>query len=156
MEASRLTFTKEFKEKTMKGLSRRRIGELRWEKLLKLDEEGALQSVHNRREIGALVGITQPKMYHAWVSSLIKKGRLSETLRGFENGKSVFEYHIESRATTTMPEKKKSVMNVERQVVQEAEEQTPTVTITVTLANSIVKIEGADVNTAVEVIKAMK
>ena len=153
MEASRLTFTNEFKEKAAKGLSRRRIGELRWERLLKFDEQGALQGVHNRKQLGALVGVTSPKAYHQWIAGLIKKGRLSETLRGFENNKAVLEYHIESR--TTAP-KKKPVMNVEKPIMQETEKQTSTVTITVTFANSIIKIEGADVNTAVEIIKAMK
>ncbi len=109
--------------------------------------------MHNRKQFGALVGITKPKTYHQWISGLIKRGKISETLRGFENNKAVLEYHIESR--TTAP-KKKPTMNVEKPIMQEVEKQTSTVTITVTFANSIVKIEGADVNTAVEVVKAMK
>lgn len=153
MEASRLTFTNEFKERAAKGLSRRQIGELRWKKILELDEQGVLQNVHNRKQFGALVGITKPKTYHQWVAGLIKSGKISETLRGFENNKAVLEYHVESTPTV---QKKKPVMNVEKQVVQEVEKQTSTATITVTFANSIVKIEGADANIAVEIIKAMK
>lgn len=156
MEASMLTFTKEFKEKTKKGLSRRQIGELRWKKLQEADRLGALQGVQNRQQLGALVGITQSKLYYAWTNSLLKRGRISETLRGFENGKAVYEYHIENA------EKPKTMPNVSTPSVVLPDTPTASVDIkplnivmTITTANTIIKLENLDANSAVEIIKAV-
>ena len=156
MEASMLTFTNEFKEKAKKGLSRRQIGELRWKKLQEADRLGALQGVHNRQQLGALVGITQPKLYHAWANSLLKRGLVSETLRGFENGKAVCEYHIEN------VKKPKTTPNVSTPSVVLSDTSTASVDIkplnivmTITTANTIIKLENLDANSAVEIIKSL-
>lgn len=156
MEASMLTFTKDFKEKTKKGLSRRQLGELRWKKLQEADRLGALQGVCNRQQLGALVGITQSKLYYAWTNSLLKKGRISETLRGFENGKAVYEYHIKNA------EKPKAMPNVSTPSVVLPDTPTASVDIkpinivmTITTANTIIKLENLDANSTVEIIKAI-
>lgn len=97
MEISRLTFTKETKEKMSKGLNKRQKGELRWKKLKEADTNGELAFVKNRYEVARLCGFTesQKKTGHSWVTRKILNHQLQETLGGIgKDGRMEYEYHI--------------------------------------------------------------
>ena len=96
MNVSRLTFTKETKEKMSKPLNHFQKGELRWKKLKELEDEGVLSTAVNRQDVIKLLGAT--KTYgpeYTWLSSMISKGKVRETLTGFDkNNRAEYEYHI--------------------------------------------------------------
>lgn len=101
MNVSRLTFTKETKEKMKKSISRFKVGQLRWEKLKELDETGKLSSAKNRTDITSMMGLgTDYGAPYNWVSNLISDGYVSETLTGFNSSqKPEYEYHIIKQRT---------------------------------------------------------
>ena len=94
MEISRLIFTKETKEKIDKGISPQTKGKLRWDKLKEAENNGVLQQAKNRIDIGKIVGLENDKTAYSWVSGLISKKAIIETLDGFENNKPVYTYHL--------------------------------------------------------------
>lgn len=94
MEISRLIFTKETKEKIDKGLSPQLKGKLRWDKLKEAENNGVLQQAKNRIDVGKIVGLENDKTAYSWVSGLISKKAIIETLDGFENNKPVYTYHL--------------------------------------------------------------
>lgn len=97
MEVSRITFTKETKEKMRKRLSNREKGKLRYDRIKELEDQGLLVKASNRKDIARMGGYTsqQNKQGASWVSNLIKSGYLTETLLGrSSNGKKLFEYHM--------------------------------------------------------------
>lgn len=99
MEISRLTFTKEIKEKMSKGLNRRQLGKLRYEKLKELAESGKLSSAKNRIDVMKAVGFTdeQYKTGYSWVANMIHRKALTERISGFgKNGKAEYEYTLGS------------------------------------------------------------
>jgi len=96
MEVSKITFTKETKEKMKKGLNPFQKGKLRWEKLKELDNSGRLSFIHDRGELIEAMGF-EPKSStgYAWACNLIKRKHLTETLTGFNNqGRPEYEYHL--------------------------------------------------------------
>lgn len=94
MEISRLIFSKETKEKIEKGISPQRKGQLRWEKLKEAEENGVLQHAKTRVDVGKIVGLDEYKTAYSWVSGLIGKGALVETIEGFEDGRPVHTYRL--------------------------------------------------------------
>ena len=94
MEISRLIFTKETKEKMEKGLSPQRKGKLRWEKLKEAEANGLLQEAKTRTDIGKIVGIENYKTAYSWVSSMIGKKALIETVVGFDGLRAIYEYRL--------------------------------------------------------------
>lgn len=96
MEVSRLTFTKETKEKMSKPLNRRDVGKLRWAKLKELDKAGMLSNAKTRTDITRMMGLgTGYGVGYSWISNLIQRGYLKETIYGKDaNGQVEFEYHI--------------------------------------------------------------
>ena len=94
MEA-RVSFTKETREQLEKGLTRRQAGKLRFNRLKELDDEGRLSAAKNRWDMASMVGLGGVKAGYAWVSNLINRGHITETLLGTApNGKLEYEYHI--------------------------------------------------------------
>ena len=94
MEA-RVSFTKETREQLEKGLTRRQAGKLRFNRLKELDDEGKLSAAKNRWDIASMVGLGGVKAGYGWVSNLIGRGHITETLLGTApNGKLEYEYHI--------------------------------------------------------------
>ena len=53
MEISKLTFTKETKEKMEKGLNKRQMGKLRFERLKQAEKNGTLSMARTRCLVGA-------------------------------------------------------------------------------------------------------
>lgn len=96
MQVSRLTFTKETKDKMSKPLNRRERGELRWKKLKELDESGKLSSARVRTDITKMMGLGDGYgAGYSWVSNMIRRGHLKETIYGTDkNGRVEFEYHV--------------------------------------------------------------
>lgn len=96
MEVSRLTFTKETKEKMNRGLNHFQVGELRWKKLEECKANGKLDKARNRMDIVEMLGF--PRDYNAvysWIANQISRGYLRETLTGYgKNGRMEYEYNI--------------------------------------------------------------
>ena len=78
-------------------ISPQRKGELRWERLEDAERSGVLQRAKTCYEIAEIANITDRSRGYGWVSNLISKGYLSKTMRGVENGKFVYEYHLVKR-----------------------------------------------------------
>ena len=97
MEVSRIIFKKETKEAMKKDLSVRQRGKLLFSRLQELDNNGMLSKAKNRADVATMVGYTaeQAKAGYSWVSNLIRRGNLNETiLEWTPSGKMVAEYHI--------------------------------------------------------------
>ena len=77
-------------------LTNRRKGELRWERLKELDEAGMLSKARIRTDITKMLGLGDGYgAGYTWVSNLIKRGYIKETIYGTDaNGRMEFEYHI--------------------------------------------------------------
>ena len=94
MEISRLFFSKETQSKLEKKISPQHKGKLRWERLKEAEANGALQHAKKRVDIGKIVGVEDYKTAYSWVSGLIRKGAITESIVGFENGLPIHEYHL--------------------------------------------------------------
>lgn len=96
MEA-RLFLNSKTKEELEKPISLKHKGELRFDRLKELEKSGELQDARNRYEIATMLGYPEERLKagHCWVSSLITRKYLSETLIGVSfNGRKEYEYHI--------------------------------------------------------------
>lgn len=93
---ARVIFSKDFMNKTKgEGLTAHQKGKIYFERLTDLDNSGELSKAHNRNEVMKLVGYTGSNDNgYSWVSNLIRRGHLTETLTGIEDGKKIFEYHL--------------------------------------------------------------
>lgn len=95
MEVSRLTFTKETREKMNKPISHFKKGELRWAKLKEADSKGKLSLARNRSDIVRMLGGTGYGAEYSWISNMVSRGHLQEVLLGFsKNDDPEYEYHI--------------------------------------------------------------
>ena len=96
MEVSRLTFTKETKDKMEKGINQFRKGELRWQKLQELEDTGKLSKARNRQDITSMMGLgTGYGAPYTWLSNMINRGSIKEILLGFDkNERPEYEYHL--------------------------------------------------------------
>lgn len=79
-----------------KDLSVRQRGKLLFTRLQELDNDGTLSKAKSRADVATMVGYTeeQAKAGYSWVSNLIRRGHVSETiLEWTPSGKMVAEYH---------------------------------------------------------------
>lgn len=130
MEVSRLTFTKETKEKMMEPLAHYKKGKLRWNKLKELEADGKLMSARNRQDIIGMMGLS--KGYGApytWVSNMISKGYIKEVLTGFDKAqRPEYEYHLVGQPNYSYKERaEKTKATKEKKKVIEAKPSTETV-----------------------------
>lgn len=95
MEISRLTFTKETKEKMSKPLSHFQRGELRWKRVKEYEDNGTLSKARNRMDLVEMLGSERKyNAVYSWISSMIARGFIKETMTGVDtNGKMEYEYH---------------------------------------------------------------
>lgn len=96
MEVSRLSFRKETKEQMSKSMPVREKGRVLFSRLEELDKDGTLSKAKTRADVARLVGYSEEraKAGYAWVSNLIRRGHISETiLEWTPSGKMVAEYH---------------------------------------------------------------
>lgn len=95
MEISRLTFTKETKDKMETPINHFKRGELRWKRIEEKETDGTLSKARNRLDIVEMLG--SERKYGAvynWVSNMITRGFIKETLFGLgSDGKMEYEYH---------------------------------------------------------------
>lgn len=97
MEVSRLSFTKKTQENTKKNMSVREKGKILFARLQELDEDGTLSRAKTRTDVARLVGYPREraKAGYAWVSNLIRRGHMTETIRGYSpSGVADCEYHL--------------------------------------------------------------
>lgn len=92
-------FTKQTKDAlaNLSDLSVRERGRLRFTRLKELDASGVLSKAKNRADVARLVGYTeeQARKGYTWVSSLIARGHLVETIQEWTpNGRRLAEYHV--------------------------------------------------------------
>lgn len=80
MEVSKLTLTKETKEKMEKPLSAMERGKLMWAKIVEAERDGRLQQAKYRNDIASIAGYTDKKRGYSWVSNMIKRGAIRETI----------------------------------------------------------------------------
>lgn len=103
MEVSRITFRKETKDKMKKDMSVRKKGKVLFARLQELEADGTLSKAKTRADVARLVGYSEEraKAGYAWVSNLIRRGHMSETIQEWTpSGKMVAEYHT----TGSMPD----------------------------------------------------
>lgn len=79
MEISKLTLTKETKEKMKKSLSSMDKGRLMWGRVMEAEKDGRLQQAKDRNDIASIAGYTERRRGYSWVSNLIKRGAIVET-----------------------------------------------------------------------------
>ena len=97
MEISKLSFRKETKEKMDKPMSVREKGKVLFARLEELDRDGMLSKAKSRADVATLVGYQKEraKAGYAWVSNLIRRGHMTETIRGYSpSGVADCEYHL--------------------------------------------------------------
>lgn len=101
MEISKSSFTKKTKEQMKKDMSVREKGKALFARLQELEEDGTLSKAKTRADVARLVGYSEEraKAGYAWVSNLIRRGHVSETIREWTpSGKMVAEYHTTGSA----------------------------------------------------------
>ena len=138
----------------MAKISKRKVGELRWEKLKQADRDGSLQGVRTRRQLGELVGINDGASADKWVYQLVKKGQLTETLTGRNGIKNEYEYHLGVKTTKTA---KTATINlnecpapiIERATVEKAK-------VVITLGELSVSVENGGAEYVATIIKSMR
>lgn len=97
MEVSRITFTKETKDKMSKGLNKRQRGQLRFERLKEAEANGRLQKAKTRADVARLAGFTsdQYKTGYSWVMNMLTRKHLIEHISGMgKNGRAEYDYAI--------------------------------------------------------------
>lgn len=80
-----------------KDLSVRQRGKLLFSRLQELDNDGTLSKAKSRADVATMVGYTteQAKAGYSWVSNLIRRGNLRETILEWSpSGKMIAEYHV--------------------------------------------------------------
>lgn len=99
MEISKLSFAKKTQEAMNRNMSVRDKGKLLFARLKELDDDGTLSKAKSRADVARLVGYSEEraKAGHSWVSNLIRRNNLSETILNFTpSGKMEAEYHVVS------------------------------------------------------------
>lgn len=97
MEVSRISFTKKTQDKMKKDLGVREKGKILFERLKELDTDGTLSKAQTRADVARLVGYPEEraKAGYAWVSNLIRRGHLAETIQEWTpSGRIIAEYHL--------------------------------------------------------------
>ena len=93
MLASKVSVSEETKNKSKLNVFQK--GALRFEKLKNADNNGTLTAAKNRIDVAYICGYPEEQKGngYAWVSRMIRQGVLAETVRYFDNGKAINEYH---------------------------------------------------------------
>lgn len=99
MFASKITISKDTKKKN--EISVREKGKILFARLQELDADGTLSKAKTRADVARLVGYSEEraKAGYAWVSNLIRRGHVSETIQEWTpSGKMIAEYHTTGSA----------------------------------------------------------
>ena len=159
MQVSRLTFTKETQEKMNQPLTNRQKGKLRWERLKELDEAGMLSKARIRTDVSKMLGLGDGYgAGYTWVSNLIKRGHLKETIYGTDaNGRMEFEYHIVDNPHYygTRPTKSKKAQVTRKRKTSSATSSISTsgqIKATIRYGELSIEIEGIDEGTIERIV----
>lgn len=165
MEVSRLTFTKETKDKISKGLNRRQQGKLRFEKLKEAEENGLLQKAKTRIEVAQLAGFTreQYKTGYSWVSNMLIRKHLIERISGIGmNGRAEYEYHLGSDPDYSNHKAAKARAKIDKQpeiIVDNIETKSQVIASVAKLeiirGDLSIKIEFANDTNVIELVKQL-
>ena len=136
----------------MAKISKRKMGELRWEKLKQADRDGSLQGVRTRRQLGELVGINDGATADKWVYQLVKKGQLIETLTGRNGIKNEYEYHLGVKTTKTTKTETINLNDIPAPVIEREEKAK----VVITLGELSVSIENGGAEYVATIIKSMR
>lgn len=93
---ARLIISKETKDKMKKKISEREKGKVLFARLQELEADGTLSKAQTRADAARLVGYPEERANagYAWVSTLIRRGNLNETIREWTpDGERISEYH---------------------------------------------------------------
>lgn len=138
----------------MAKISKRKMGELRWEKLKQAERDGSLQGARTRRQVGELVGINESTVADKWVYQLVKKGQLIETLTGRNGIKNEYEYHLGVKTTKSTKAKTETInLNDSPAPVVEHEEKAKVI---ITLGELSVSVENVGAEYVATIIKSMR
>lgn len=141
----------------MAKISKRKVGELRWEKLKQADRDGSLQGVRTRRQLGELVGINDGATADKWVYQLVKKGQLIETLTGRNGIKNEYEYHLGVKTTKITKTETINLNDSPAQIIERAtvgrEEKAKVV---ITLGELSVSVENGGAEYVATIIKSIR
>lgn len=150
---ARVIFKKETEEAMNKKLSLQEKGVLLWERLKELEATGRLAQATNRVQVARLCGYTNDNNGWAWVSNMIQKGALVETVvKIHANNKRECEYRLgkrEPRVKNYAPEKKPVVK--QEQIVVEPK----SAKIVVRYKDLSVELEQADSEFALKLISEL-
>lgn len=170
MEVSRLTFTKETKNKMEKGLSKREIGKLRFERIKEAEKSGFLQKAKTRSEVARLAGFSreQYKTGYSWVTNMINRKHIIERISGLNpnNGRAEYEYHLGSDPDYEMKgviaSRKKNNKEAEEVIVMNTRIPEPkpqvlasAIKMEITKGNLSIKVDITDSNIALDLIKQL-
>lgn len=130
MFASRLTITKETQEQQVKSMSVRQKGRIMFARLKEIEADGTLSKAKTRADVARLVGYPEEraKAGYSWVSNLIARGHLSETIREWTpSGKMIAEYHTTGTIPAYGYEEVERRKNKKKRGQQIAKAETPSV-----------------------------
>lgn len=98
---ARVIFTKDFIKKT-KGetMTPKQRGKILFERLVELDKSGEITKATNRTELARLVGAPEGQRGYSWVSNLVNRKHLTETIVGRDGGRYLKEYHLAKKRQT--------------------------------------------------------
>ena len=163
MEISRLSFTKKTQEDMKKNMSVREKGKVLFARLQELEDDGTLSKAKTRADVARLVGYSEEraKAGYSWVSNLISRGHLSETIQEWTpSGKMVAEYHT----TGSIPDygyeevnrrkaKKQAIAKVAEETIEREKviANTP-IKMEITKGDTTIKVELAEVEQATNLI----
>lgn len=182
MEISRLSFTKKTQEEMKKNMSVREKGKVLFARLQELDNDGTLSKAKTRADVARLVGYTEEraKAGYSWVSNLIHRGFLSETIQEWTGGKMIAEYHTTGNspdydyeevnrrkakkkvgqelrrwqdkvAAGYIPQPPEPQVYNEKQIASDTKTMTP-IKMEITKGDMIIKVEFAEVEQATNLI----
>jgi hypothetical protein len=161
MEA-RVTLTKETKEKLKQPMGRLRKNELRWQKLEEADSNGKLQRAKNRADVANIIGITNYNNGYAYVTRLIQKKSLIETIVDFNGRRAVYEYSLGTkpehgyvvRTKLAKLDKVQSKPAIMKEPLPQVEPKTEAgMVVTITQKDMVIKVENIKVDDLIKLIK---
>lgn len=163
MEISRLSFTKETQEDMKKDMSARKKGKALFARLQELENDGTLSKAKTRADVARLVGYSEERAQagYVWVSNLIRRGHLSETIQEWtSSGKMVAEYHLSStkpdydyEEAKRRKEKNKTIAKAAEEAIEQEKviSSTP-IKLKIAKGDMVIKIEVAAVEQATNLI----
>lgn len=146
-----IVLTKDTMEKLKKGLSNREKSRLLFERLEEAYDSGKLIYAKTRYDVAELCGFTNRKRGYTWVSKAVKDGKLIERFEEVgANGFAIYSYYLPSKVEPQVEVKQTEEVE---QVEQVEEVKKNDITMTIEQGETTIKIENAERDTIVEIIK---